>query len=273
MYYENAYNWMRFRIEEIPATDSDMEAGFAAFDAASNEGLLYGAGYYSAGDSISDINSSDASKVNSFMYNPELVANTMWQGAVGDMNNAVTLTGTATGTNMLDFGPDVGGGGSGLAIPQSDITLAEAAGTYFLLCYENDQTSHSNSVNPMKLVISATGQQIKIFQYSDRTDTGIPGFSDSLTAVADLTADESPGGTTAIKDQYADISGNADASSAVVRNAHYCLGSFVAQETDQVINIIFDPSGAFCGFTMFDTTGNDIIRFGFGVKDAGYVNQ
>lgn len=271
-YYEKAYNWMKFTIDSTPA-DSEMEAGFAAFDTSAEEGLLYGAGYYSLDDSINDINDGDVAKISTFVENTELIANTMWTGTEGDMNTALTLTGTASGTNILDFGPGAGGG-MGLAIPQSDVTLATAAGTYFVLVYENDKTADTSTVQPMKVVISGTSPNIEVFQYSDNTSTATPVLSNDLTAIADLTAPESPNGI-AIKTQFATASGNAAAASAVVKSAHLCEGSFVAIDAggNYVINLMFDSQGGFCGFSMFDTTGNDIIRFGFGIKDANYVNQ
>jgi hypothetical protein len=270
-YYEKAYNWMKFTIDETVSDDSAMEAGFAAFDSTSAEGLLYGAGYNSEDDSINDINAADQSKVDSFTANTELVANTMWTGTVGDMNTAITLTGTASGANILDFGPDTGGG-SGIAIPQSNVTLSTAAGTYFLLVYDNNKASDTVTVTPMKLVISATSPHIKVFEYTENTESGTTTFSDDLTAIENLDASESPG-TDPIKDDFSSTSGNSSASSTIVQNAHLCKGSFVAVETDQVLNIMFDSTGSFCGFTMFDTTGDDIIRFGFGIKDSGYTNQ
>ncbi|MBN2041348.1 MAG: hypothetical protein JW864_15010 [Spirochaetes bacterium] len=275
-YYEKAYNWMRFRIEEIPTTNSAMEAGFAAFDSESNFGIMYGAGYRSAeppGDCIGDINdSADTSRVDNFTYNTELTANTMWTGAESDMNAAVNLAGTASGSNMIDFGQSVGDGGSGLAVPQSDVTLTEAEGTYLLMCYENNQTTHTNTVEPMKLVISGSGMHLKLYVYSQNTITELPVFTASLKPVAALTAAESPGGAVAIINQYAATSGNIGAHSETVRNAHMCRGSFFAQDSDCIINIIFDPDGLFCGFTMSDTESDEIIRFGFGIKDTEYRN-
>jgi hypothetical protein len=271
-YYEKSYNWMKFNIEPVPTTDSAMEAGFAAFDATAAEGMLYGAGYYSLDDTVTDINTGDGVKMDSFVSNPELVANTLWTDTEGDMNTALTLTGTASGTNIIDFGPDIGGG-SGLAIPQSAITLAEAAGTYFVLCYENNQTTQTNTVKPLKVVISAASPHIKVFDYEDRTDTGTPVFSSDLIAIADLTAVNSPGGTVAIAEQFATASGLSGASSTAISTASECQGSFVALGTDQVINILFDPNGGFCGFSMSDNASDNIIRFGFGINDAAYANQ
>jgi hypothetical protein len=273
-YYEKAYNWMKFTIDSNP-DDSAMEAGFAAFDASPQEGLLYGAGYYSEDDIITDINPGDVAKISSFVENSELVANTMWTGTEGDMNTAMTLTGTQSGTNILDFGPGAGGG-MGLAIPQSDVSLATAAGTYFVLVYESNKTDDTSTVNPMKVVISNSSPQIKVFEYSADTSTATPILSNDLTAIADLSAANSPNGI-AIKDQFATKSGNAGAASTVVKNAHECRGSFVAIGTtgDYVINVMFDSLGGLCGFSMFDNTNAlvEIIRFGFGIKDANYVNQ
>ncbi len=269
-YYEKAYNWMKFEIDASTATDSEMEVGFAAFDASSNEGLLYGAGYYGYDDTISDINSGDIQKVTLFEENTALIANTMWGGAVGDMDNAITLTGTQSGTNILDFGP-ASGGGMGLAIPQSDVSLATASGTYFLLVYEADKVGGTSSVEPMKLVISSTSPHIKVFPYNGNTETDSPVFSDDLTAVADLTAGESPGGTTPIMEQFATASGNSAAVSSVVQNAHESSGTFAATDPNYGLAIIFDPLGGFCGFTMTDNS-TDTIRFGFGIKDSLYTN-
>jgi len=283
-YSEKAYNWIKMKIGGDPA-DAEMEAGFAAFDtyadgSVTDVGLLYGAGYNSEDDSIGDINSGDIAKISEFEENTELVANTMWTGTPDGMNNAITITGTDSGTNIMDFGPDAGGG-MGLAIPQSDVTLADAAGTYFVLCYESDKTtlgSETEDVRPIKVVLSTeTGANIKVFSYD--ADTSVPGdlmLQDTLTALEEIPAGESPGGVTPINQQFLGAAGNGGAVSDVVQNAHLCRGVFVASDEtsgEWVITVSIDPLGNFFGFTMLDTAGsNEIVRFGFGIKDDGYAN-
>ena len=94
-----------------------------------------------------------------------------------------------------------------------------------------------------------------------------------MTAIENLSAANSPGGSIPIATQFATESGNSGAVSTSVQGAHVCSGSFVSAETDAVICIIFDPEGNFCGFTMKDSTGDDIIRFGFCIKDEDYTNS
>lgn len=277
-YSEKAYNWIKMKIGGT-ADEAEMEAGFAAFDtyvadSATEEGLLYGAGFNSESDSISDINSGDNAKISEFVENTELVANTMWTGTVGDMDSAITLTGTGSGTNILDFGPDQGGG-MGLVIPQSDVSLADAAGTYFVLCYQSDKTADTETVQPIKVVLSTeSGANIRVFEY--QANTTVPDdliLTDTLTALASLPAGESPGGAIAINEQFEDAAGNDLATSTIVQDAHLCPGVFVATNADWVITVSIDPLGNFFGFTMLDGTGdNDIVRFGFGIKDDGYEN-
>jgi len=288
-YSEKAYNWIKMKIGSDPVDPdaAEMEAGFAAFDtyvegSGTYEGLLYGAGFNSEEEEdvvthgITPINDG-SSMISSFVENTELVANTMWTGTVGDMDSAITLTGTGSGTNILDFGPDQGGG-MGLVIPQSDVSLADAAGTYFVLCYQSDKTADTETVQPIKVVLSTeSGANIRVFDYEAKTNgaTGLI-LTDTLTALASLPAGESPGGSTAINLQFEEAAGNDGAYSTAVQNAHLCPGVFVASDEtsgEWVITVSIDPLGNFFGFTMLDGTGaNDIVRFGFGIKDDGYEN-
>jgi len=72
---------------------------------------------------------------------------------------------------------------------------------------------------------------------------------------------------------FQSYSGNALADSTVVQNAHLCPGVFVATDANWVITVSIDPLGNYFGFTMLDTAlGNEIVRFGFGIKDDGYAN-
>ncbi|HSA16171.1 MAG TPA: hypothetical protein P5346_15635, partial [Spirochaetota bacterium] len=122
-----------------------------------------------------------------------------------------------------------------------------------------------------------SGANIRVFDYEAKTNgaTGLI-LTDTLTALASLPAGESPGGSTAINLQFEEAAGNDGAYSTAVQNAHLCPGVFVASDEtsgEWVITVSIDPLGNFFGFTMLDGTGaNDIVRFGFGIKDDGYEN-
>ena len=65
-----------------------------------------------------------------------------------------------------------------------------------------------------------------------------------------------------------------------VQGAHLGHGMFLSQQSvgghESVLSLIFDPAGRFFGFTMFEKATGGLssdyrIRFGFGLKDAGYT--
>ncbi len=285
-YYGQAYNWMKFYIDQAAAA-SDMECGFAAFDTAATGGLLYGAGYSNRIESedvnpaISNING-NAVSIAAFTWNATMKAFIKYDTAhSGDMNYALTLTGTPSGTAVLDFGPLQNQGGA-LAIPQagSKAFSSNYVGTYFAIMYEYDKTgAGTRNVRPIKVVLAnPAAPTVSVFNYTEKT-TGTAIFTSTLQALEDFpNGPNKPGPAgTPVCTQFQTASGNTAATSTVVKNAHLCHGSFIAASGNFVLVITFDPSGRFCSYTMFDSNGgdatNDIIRFGFAIKDAGYTNS
>ena len=263
-YYEKSYNWMKFFIDEN-SNDSSMNCGFAAFDTEGENGLMFAAGYNSDDDTISDVNDGDVTQVASFEDDPDSNAKIFYNGAESP-ENAVVLTGTASGTNILDFGPGIGGG-SGLMIPQADVSLTDAAGTYFLTSFSEDASGQS--VDYMKAVISTSG--IKVYQYSDDTSTATPQFDAALTKLNNLSAADSPGGAETVAAQFAAASGLSGAASSSIAAANTCPGTYIAQDSGIVVCIIFEPDANFLGFTLSDSNDNSIM-FGMGIKDSAYTN-
>lgn len=285
-YYGKAYNWMMFFIDG-DSTDSDMECGFAAFDISSEGGLLYGAGYSNRREAeddplepaIQDINEGDAVSIDAFTWDDTMRAFVNYEsGHDGDMDYAMTLTGTPSGSAVLDFGPELGGGGA-LAIPQADSKAFSSsyAGTYFAVLYEYNKGTATRTVDPIKVVISDF-PGVSVFNYADHTDTDMPIFMATLQALEDFTGGPTPPGDPVVE-QFHAISLNDAAISTVVREAHLCHGSFIAANSDVILVITFDPSGRFCSYTMFDNNGtdtddgDDVIRFGFAIKDANYTDS
>ena len=283
--YEKAYNWMKFYIDG-DLEDSDMSAGFCGFDAQSEEGLVYGAAYSKRenvfeegyeGSGVSDINEGDVTKLDDFTYDEETESCIMWGSAVENWDEAITLTGTDSGSIILDFGPDMGGG-MGLAVPQMDDPAdsewwSSGAGTYFAMMYELDKGDGESSVNPMKLVITDTGR-VKVYQYNDSIASGTPVFNQQLIAFENF--NEGPNDER-IEDTFGTVSGNDEAVSSAVNNAHKCRGAFIAhdEEDDVIVTALIDPDGRFGGFTLFDDEEEEtdyILRFGFYIRDSGYTD-
>jgi hypothetical protein len=282
-FYGKAYNWMKFNIDPGVGDDSDMEAGFAAWDAASAQGKMYGAGYSDLrekanegfnGSGIGSINESGTVKVDDFTWSADSGALSFSSSSPATWSNSVSMTGTGSGTVILDFGPQAGGG-CGLAIPQtaSKDFSASYAGVYFVMLYEYKNASASDSVNPIKMRIGPDAS-LKVFEYSGVTTTN-EFFTGALQPVNDFT--EGPNGEP-LKDTFQTASSNSLATSAVVKAAHACFGAFGTQVVDgtseSIIMSIFDPNGRFFGFTMFEKNQSDAndykIRFGFGIKDPDY---
>jgi hypothetical protein len=287
-YYERAFVWMKFFIDTT-AANSDMESGFAAWDSTAGNGRLYGAGYSNNRDvsnsgpntyGISNVNEAGTVGVPGLTYDSSTQSNTIWDSAhPNDRNYAITLVGTASGAAVMDFGPNMGGGG-GLAIPQAGTKAFQSAytGTYFVIVYEYAKSGGTRSVQLVKTVFGADGS-IRTYNYTDHTATATPFFSQSLTAIEDIAAGSSPNNPELLTTSFRTISGNAGAASSVTQNAHLCHGSFVAAGTNQVAMIAFEEQGRYLGFTMFenggtpDVTSDDVVRFGFGIKDSDYSDS
>jgi hypothetical protein len=282
-YYEKAFNWMKFFIDD--GTASDMACGFAAFDSSAAQGLLYGAGYSNRAElnhqglnssGVQSVNASGTMKVDTFTYDSAATANVMWDGShPNDRTYAVTMVGTPSGATVLDFGPNVGGG-MGLAIPQTSTKdwNAAYAGTYFTLVYEYDVLAGTRTIEPMRVVLSSSGG---VDVYPSGSTTAV--YQSTFTSVEDFSG--GPNGEP-VKLTFAAAAGNASAQSTTVQGANVAHGAFVSQVNDgsreSVLSLILDPQGRFFGFTMFDkATGgtadpNDYrVRFGFALKDTGYT--
>lgn len=194
-YYGQAYNWMEFRIDDLG--ESDMNTGFAGMDLSSNNGRLFGAGYSHrrelrgegvGGTGVEDINPTGALRVDEFAYSPELVSHVLWDPShPGDMGYATVMSGTASGTNILDRGI-LAGGGMGMVIPQTvsrDLSPL-CAGTYFTLFYELDGQSGAAENGPLKIVVTSGGS-LRAFGYEDSTaEPASALFAQPLVPVADF---------------------------------------------------------------------------------------
>jgi len=285
-YYEKAYNWMKFFID-TSVDQSDMSAGFAAFDTSGEQGLLYGAGWSKkdevegGGDGgVSDINSDDSFTIDSLVYHQESVSNIKWGGSVDDWTQAIAVTGTASGALVLDFGSATGGG-MGLAVPQATTSWSNLAGTYFTMVYEFDQETDERQVFPMKIVIKSVDSEwhCQVYPYDVKTSNPANAvFNQPLDAIGTLDSGPYPGET--IAETFLRVSDCASAASSIVQNGNLCNGSFIAMnETDeQVVVTTFDSTGRFLGFTMFDDDegtpeADYVVRFGLGIRDTGYTNN
>jgi len=295
--YEDKYNWMTFKIDQDATEDSDMSCGFAAWDAETNNGHMYGAGYSrkaekldwnDATNGISNINREGNVSVDGFGTDALTKSLYFYSGGTEDWDHRVTLTGTKSGSTILDFGPD-SGGGSGLAIPQASSKAwnANYEGTYFMMVYEyasyqdNGPSDNGTSVKPMKCVLESGGV-LKV--YDNTGDTSKPEhivFQATLVPLADLDSSQSPGGTIAISDQFGFSSMLYDNSpdDPDLDNANQCFGAFIGQvdtsESFDVIMVMFDSDGRFGGFTMFTDVKSSYdyaYRFGFTIKDDNYSN-
>lgn len=275
-FYAKAYNWMKFFIDDN-VTDSDMETGFAAFDGSAQYGKMYGAGYSHRANlngygyhGINNINSDGSTYVSNFTYYSAELANVMWTGTVGDFSDAISVVGTPSGTYVMDFGPNVGGG-MGLVVPQSDISLASVEGVYFVMVYEYNMTNGESGANPMKMVID--GGKLSVYIYDEDTNSAAV-WAEDLIAIA---AANSGPTDEPITNSFEIVASNNNAVSLVVQNAHECKGAFISfgtnasGDTNDVATMMFDPQGRFFGFTgFFKEVDGDVIRFGFGIKDANY---
>jgi hypothetical protein len=280
-FYGKAYNWMKFTIDST-LSNSDMEAGFASFDNLAQTGQMYGAGYsrkrqtgqHLTNCGFNNINENSNVNVDGFSANSAAGSLAMWTGTVGDWTRAINMTGTASGAVILDFGTNCGGG-SGLAIPQTTSAAnpstwwTTVGGTYFTLIYEYDKQNNESSIQPMKIVIGSGGS-VKVYQFTNHT-SDLAFFDETLTMLSNTTTNQSPATNYTLMQIMSNYSGNQNAASTVVQNAHQCMGSYMYTTNDIVLFTMFDPSGRFMGFTMFDDTGSDYkIRFGLGIKDTGY---
>lgn len=280
--YGKAYNWMKFTIDSI-GSNSDMECGFASYDASANNGRMFGAGYsrkQQTGQDISncgfnDIDSGDNMYVTNFTYNSDAVSLTMWTGSVGDWTRAISMTGTASGAIILDFGTNCGGG-SGLAFPQSSLAAnpttwwSTVGGTYFTVIYEYNSSNYQSSVNPIKINVGSGGR-VRVYQFADHiSDT--PFFDQVMTMMSNAGTNQSPATTNTVCQLMTYFSENSNAVSSAVQNAHYALGSYLYASSGIVLYAMFDPEGRFMSFTMYEDMGGGYytIRFGFGIKDSAY---
>ncbi len=293
-FYDKAYNWMRFIVDDESvddeSVDHDMNTGFAAFDNASGEGLLYGAAYSQRAEhekwagytnGINDINEGDFVKVDSFLYDP-LSHSTYFYADSDIWDNRVSFAGNENGTNIVNFGADQGGG-SGLFIPQNygiKEWNADWNGVYYsvLYNYTTDSTNSvtNSSIQPIKIKIYSESDNFFVEGYDDNesTQTATPLFGPlMIIPTNDLSSDNSPGGIAKIVTQFATISNNNTASSNIVKSANNCYGSFVLPEESGITTIIMDPDGRFAGFTGFTIQENSVdYRFGFCIKDENYVD-
>ena len=163
----------------------------------------------------------------------------------------------------------------GLAIPQADTSWSQLAGTYFTLVYGFDRFTDAHEVSPMKIVIDSSGN-CKVYPYDEKTDTGTPVFDQDFTAIGDFVG--GPVALEDISDTFLRVSGCSSADSSVVQNAYLCKGGFIAQDAVENIVVVsgFDSSGRFLAFTMFDEETGALdyrIKFGFGIRDTGYMNS
>ncbi len=272
---DKAYNWMKFLIDATDDEESDMNCGFVGFDT-DTDGLMYGASYSHNsninGDinkGLSDINTGGVVSVANMTANAANYSNELWpSGDTSDLADAVSLIGTPSGSIILDFGMNTGGG-MGIAIPQSDIELTDVDGTYFAMVYFYEASTDTTSVDPMKIVVSSTG--IQVFNYSDSISTGTPVFDENLTKLAEYAGgpDSKP-----VCTSFADYAGNNSATSTTIQDANNCRGAYLAGSEDAIVNVMFDPNGKFLTFTMFMGSDPDdrSIGFGFGIRDNNYTD-
>jgi hypothetical protein len=295
-FYSRAYNWVKFFIDSTGGgADSDMNCGFAAFDASGQSGRMYGASYSKRDDFINDldhpdglsnINETGDAGVDGLTYDAETMTNVIWNDGVGNWDGAIAVTGTASGALILDFGPSEGGG-AGLAVPQTAAVdnLATfwptVTGTYLTMVYGYSNAG-GEEIGPVKVVIYSDGS-IDVYDYNDSTVTGTSFFDEplELTRVEDVP--DGPVAEESISESFLYEAGNGSAASTVVQNAHLCKGAFIARyftggdyDFEQLIMMGFDPSGRFFGFTMFEWDEyyeSLTIRFGLGIKDADYDDE
>ncbi len=271
-YYQKSYNWMKFNTD-TGQTNANMEAGFAAWDDSSALGLLYGAGYskreeLNGGSGMNNINSTGTIKLDDFIYDSASKSLVFWDGTAGDYSNALSLTGTPDGATILDFGPGKGGG-AGLAIPQSSKSIADLDGTYFLINYNCEVSNINSGIGPMKMVIDSG--HVLVYQFQDNTGTASSQWDGVLVDIPSYGAGPEWGDSTNLTTSLLNWSEVDTASSTLIQNAYMGEGSFVATNDIGTVFIMVDPDVRYLGFTGFFQEGPDeVIRFGFGIKDTGY---
>jgi hypothetical protein len=289
-FYARAYNWVKFFIDPL-GMGSDMSCGFAAFDTSGDEaGKMYGASYSKKldfendemyPDGLSNINEGGDAGIDALTWNAESNSFCIWNNGVDNWDDAVTVTGTASGALILDWGPDAGGGGA-LAVPQTSAVdnlstfWPTVEGTYLTMTYGYTDGVGADT-GPVKVVVHSDGS-LDVYDYSDRTDTGTSFFEEPLALTRIENVTDGPVTDVAIWESFAIEAGNGVASSPVVQNAHKCQGAFIVQyivpeESELLIMMAFDPTGRFFGFTMFEWISSEerlAVRFGLGVKDSDY---
>lgn len=280
--YGTAYNWMRFTIDGS-GSGSDMEAGIASFDSSGTGGIMFGAGYSRQNQTGTDLNNcgffdiDDGTNlyVTNFTANAAAGSLTVWYNGVGDWPNALSIAGTPSGAVILDFGTNIGGG-AGIAIPQSSLAADPVTwwntvgGVYMTVIYEYNSQTAQSLIEPLKIQVGAGGL-VKVFNFTNHVSVD-PDISNYLTMISNADLAQSPCSAYTPMELLAHFAGNTNASSAVVRDAHFGLGGYLYTTNDVTLFAMFDPQGRFMSFNMFEDlgAGNYIIRFGFGIRDSSY---
>ena len=276
-YYGKKYNWMKFFIDKT-STNSDMNCGFAAFDkGGSANGKFIGAGFSQisslhngSNGGVSSINNTGTVTLADLLKLTNINANVIWNNGANNWQGALTMTGTESGMAILDFGPQMGGGG-GIAVPQFEtVNWAKVSGTYFTMVYSYDLSNQNRQVEPMKLVVNVSN--VKVFPFQENTLTGTPVFNQNMQPLYQLM--NGPYTNEPIIRTFSNVSKIYQAVDQTdLGSAYQCKGVYIYATNDQVVCLILDESGRFIGFTGFFKTGSSYtIRFGLGIKDADYVN-
>lgn len=259
VYNGTAYNWVRFQMD-LDEKEGNFEVGLVAFD---DDGTWYGAGYdnrmwvdypnnpeYKFG--VHKSFGGRIIKTSDFSHEPSIVAH--------QFENV-----TAIATHNNDFIFDAGlNNGAFYAIRQATTNSWQSMynGTYFLLCYENNNNGSEQSITSMKLVLSGSNFQI--------SQGGTLMISGRLYDV-----ETCPGGPEGnpLASLFEEQSGCSSATSNNVKNAYNCRGSFMGSadagsDASSAIYLIMDPKGQYLCVTIFKENNDNTYNywFGFGIK-------
>lgn len=259
VYNGTAYNWVKFQMD-LDEKEGNFEVGPFAID---DNGTWYGAGYDnrmrvdypSSTEHELGVRKSfggNTITTSNFSYKSDLVAHQF---------ENVTVIATHNNDFIFDAGEN---NGAYYAIRQAMTNTWQSIynGTYFLLCYENNNNGSEQSITSMKLVLSGSSFQI--------SQGGALMLSGSLFDV-----ETCPGGpdNKPLAPLFEKHSGCSNATSNIVKNAYKCRGSFMgsadaSSDSSSAIYLIMDPKGQYLCVTIFKENNDGTYNywFGFGIK-------
>lgn len=260
VYNGTAYNWVKFQMD-LDEEEGNFEVGPFAID---DNGTWYGAGYdnrmrvddpsnleYKLG--VHKAFGGNTITTSDFSYRSDLVAHKF------KFDDVIAIA-THNNDFILDAGKD---NGAYYAIRQAMTNSWQSIynGTYFLLCYENNNNGSEQSITSMKLVLNGSG-----FQISQGGTLMLSG------PLYDVEGGGGPEGES-LASLFEEQSDCSSATSNIVKNAYKCRGSFMGSadagsDSSSAIYLIMDPKGQYLCVAIFKENNDGTYNywFGFGIK-------